>query len=187
MRRADINLLKTASNNLRNASILDTAIILNNIKIWYKTHPEKIVVAHQVNNLITICDDMRNAIKNLDFQKLNKKRGEFILAMDGFSFENIESKPTKIIKKAILRDKLPETSITIIPIGGERFERIRYAKILGSALRIELDAECCSIHAQDGHVELQADILGSSHNVKDAATIIADGISDAFENLQKSI
>src|SRR5690606_24701876 len=76
----------------------------------------------------------------------------------------------------------PNTKV-LISIGSVEIpfhNRVRFAKILSSALRIELDGES-SIHNYNDKIEIECDIAGSEKNVLMAARGMCDGITNAFE------
>ena len=88
----------------------------------------------------------------------------------------------KIVRRSICKKVLPDTRV-LISIGSLDIPfhtRVRFAKILSSALRIELDAES-SIHNYGDKIEIESNISGSQKNVLMATKGICEGISDAFE------
>lgn len=88
----------------------------------------------------------------------------------------------KIVKRAIYEQKLPKTSVLIV-VGSndlELYNRLRFAKILTSALRIELDAEV-SLHNEKNRIEVHADIYGSEEAVNEAVYGLSEGVAEAFE------
>lgn len=88
----------------------------------------------------------------------------------------------KIVKRALYEKHLPKTRV-LISVGSKNLEfynRVRFAKVLSSALRVELDAEC-SIHNYNDKIEIEADIYGSEEAVVKAATALYQGISETFE------
>jgi hypothetical protein len=88
----------------------------------------------------------------------------------------------KLVKRHLIASSLPKTRVLIKSTNEvPREYLVRYMKVLGSALREELDAES-SVHDGGSQlVEVESDIYGSDIAVKDAAYGIASGVSDAFE------
>ena len=187
MSNGDVRILKTASENLQTNSPLHVSIALRQLNNWINGNSRKANFAHKTKALFNLCAQAKVDIDNLDRAKLIKDCELLIKEIDKVSknfenYTNTDSDLLKIVKRAVYREILPETEVVIIPKSGSLDERARYLRVLGSALRIELQADCCSLH-HDGkdHVELQADISGSESNVKYAAAVIACGVTEAFE------
>ena len=90
---------------------------------------------------------------------------------------------TKIVKRALLRERLPSTNL-VVKIGGQTFHhKARFAKILSSALRQEIDATC-SVRHSDDDIEVQVQIYGSESASVPAIYGISKYLADAF--LQKT-
>lgn len=103
-------------------------------------------------------------------------------ARELFNFLYASGPIEKMVRRAIYKKALPTTRV-LITIGSSDLPfhtRVRFAKILSSALRTELDAES-SIHNYDDKIEIESDISGSQSAVVKAAKGLSDGISDAFE------
>lgn len=86
---------------------------------------------------------------------------------------------TKIVKKALLKNLLPTTSATIKVIGQTFEHKVQFAKILSSALRQEIDAEC-SIRQANQEIEIQANVCGSKVIVLSAIFGISKCIANEF-------
>ncbi len=91
---------------------------------------------------------------------------------------------TRIVKKALLRKALPKTQ-AIIKLKGPEFYNVQFARILASALRQEIDAEC-SIRHQDSDIEIQADVYGSKMVSLSAIFGISKYLAGEFLNLTKT-
>jgi hypothetical protein len=86
---------------------------------------------------------------------------------------------TKIVKRALLKNLLPITTSTI-KVTGQTFEhKVQFAKVLASALRQEIDAEC-SIRHKNQDVEIQANVCGSKVIVLSAIFGISKCIANEF-------
>jgi hypothetical protein len=109
------------------------------------------------------------------FWKLQK------LGAEEFMKEREQEGPlVKAIKRALLKEKLPTTRVVVELSRGVPFEYlVRYAQVLSTALRVELDAEC-SIHNDRNKIEVEADLSGSQDLVKQAVVAISNGVTDAF-------
>lgn len=87
-----------------------------------------------------------------------------------------------IIKTAVYDSKLPKTRV-LIRVGSNNLSlpvRVRFAKILSTALRIEIEADA-SIHNYKNNVEVECDIYGSEKNVLSAVRGVCEAVSEAFE------
>jgi len=103
-------------------------------------------------------------------------------AQDLFKFLYAAGPIEKIVRRSICKKVLPNTRV-LISVGSPDVafhNRIRFAKVLASALRIELDGES-SIHNYNDNIEIECDIAGSEKNVLMAAKGLCDGVSNAFE------
>jgi hypothetical protein len=79
----------------------------------------------------------------------------------------------KLVKRAIERSTLPLTKVLLAIASDAPFAaQVRYANILSSALRSEIDADV-SIHQNGKKIELECDVYGN----KAAAINVVDGIS----------
>lgn len=86
----------------------------------------------------------------------------------------------KIVRRALYEKKLPRTKLLITIANNDKFHnRVRFAKILASALRIDMQAEC-SIHNYEDRIQIEADISGSETLVKNCAQAVCNAVSDAF-------
>jgi hypothetical protein len=90
---------------------------------------------------------------------------------------------TKIVKRALLRNALPKTN-AIIKINGPEYYNVQFARVLASALRQEIDAEC-SVRHQDKEIEIQASVYGSKIVSLSAIFGISKYIASEFLNLTK--
>jgi hypothetical protein len=91
---------------------------------------------------------------------------------------------TKIIKKALLKKILPNTQ-AVIKVNGNNFDyNVQFAKILASALRQEIDAEC-SVRNQNDNVEIQVDVYGNKITSLSAIFGISKYLSNEFFKLTK--
>lgn len=104
-------------------------------------------------------------------------------ARELFNFLYASGPIEKIVKRALYEKYLPKNRL-LISIGSKDIEfhnRVRFAKVLSSALRIELDAEC-SMHNYNDKIEIEADVYGPKGAVMKAANAIYEGLSDTFED-----
>ena len=86
---------------------------------------------------------------------------------------------TRIVKKAILRESLPLTN-AIVKVYGQTFHhKVRFAKVLSSALRQEIDAEC-SVRQENDDVQVQVSICGSKFASLTAIHGISMYVADRF-------
>jgi len=104
--------------------------------------------------------------------------------------EDIETKTssdgriTRIVKRAILRERLPLTN-AVVKVDGQTFHhKARFAKVLSSALRQEIDAEC-SVRHQGDDVEVQVAVYGSKFTTLPAIYGISMYIADRFLHATK--
>ncbi len=86
---------------------------------------------------------------------------------------------TRIVKKALLRSALPTTPAIVKVDGLEFHHKVRFAKVLASALRQEIDAEC-SVRNNGEDVEVQVFATGSKMNVVPAIYGISTYIADKY-------
>ena len=93
--------------------------------------------------------------------------------------ESSDGPITHIVKKALLRQRLPLTQC-VINVNGQTFHhKVRFAKVLSSALRQEIDAECCVCNAGED-VQVQVKVFGSEFNSLLAVHGIAIDVADQF-------
>lgn len=87
----------------------------------------------------------------------------------------------KIVKKAIIESKLPKTNLLIsISSDSDFVYNVKFAKLLSTALRVELCAEN-SIHSYKDKIEVESSVYGSEKNVTKAALAISDAIKETFK------
>ncbi len=67
---------------------------------------------------------------------------------------------TKLVKRALIRQKCPLTCAVVKISGQTLHHKARFAKVLSSALRQEIDAECSPRHQGD-EIEVQVKVYGS--------------------------
>lgn len=92
-----------------------------------------------------------------------------------------ECGPIERIARRVLEEAfLPNTRVLLV-IGHEASmpARMRYARILASALREELGAET-SIHHQNDRLEMECDVRGPEQSVLLAVKGLSDGVANAF-------
>ena len=88
----------------------------------------------------------------------------------------------KIVRRAALAQKLPLTKTLITLDKDTPFEfRVRFARILNTALRNELEAEC-SVHHDGENIEVEADLYGSEKPALKAVAAVTSGITTAFKD-----
>jgi hypothetical protein len=92
---------------------------------------------------------------------------------------------TRIVKKALLRSALPITPAIVKVDGLEFHHKARFAKVLASALRQEIDAEC-SVRNNGEDVEVQVFATGSKMNVVPAIYGISTYIADKYLETTKT-
>lgn len=88
----------------------------------------------------------------------------------------------RLVKKSLLRQKLAANTL-LVTVKSElpRYVETRFARVLATALRNEMDAEI-SIH--DGeHIEIECDVYGSPFLVKNAIYEVAEIINRKFNKL----
>jgi hypothetical protein len=91
---------------------------------------------------------------------------------------------TRIVKRALLKKVLPITQ-AVVKVNGQTFDyKAQFARILASALRQEIDAEC-SVRHQDDDIEVQVEICGSKVAALPAIFGISKYLTDEFLNLTK--
>lgn len=86
---------------------------------------------------------------------------------------------TKIVKKALLKDLLPNTKSIVKVFGIDLDYNIQFARILASALRQEIDAEC-SVCSDGNGIEIQANVNGSKTIALSAIFGISKYIAEEF-------
>jgi hypothetical protein len=91
---------------------------------------------------------------------------------------------TRIVKKAILRKKLPLTQAVVNVYGQTFHHRARFAKILSSALRQEIDAEC-SVRQENNEIQVQVQVYGSKFPSLTAIHGISMYVADRFTETTK--
>lgn len=96
---------------------------------------------------------------------------ESVLAFDGTL--------SNIVKNAIIRETLPKTRILITTSGNSNY-LLKFAKILVSALREELNADSSSVHLNNNVVEVETDIYGSKTASDLAVKEITYNVADQF-------
>jgi hypothetical protein len=92
---------------------------------------------------------------------------------------------TNIVKRAILKEYLPRTSAIVKVDGLEFHHKAKFAKILASALRQEIDAEC-SVRNGGDNIEVQVLASGSETNVLPAIYGISTHIVGKYLNVTKA-
>jgi hypothetical protein len=92
---------------------------------------------------------------------------------------------TKIVKRALLKECLPIVPAVVKVDGLEFHHKARFAKILSSALRQEIDAEC-SVRNNGNNVEVQVFASGSKMNVVPAIYGISTYIADEYLKTTKA-
>jgi len=91
---------------------------------------------------------------------------------------------TKIVKRALLKKLLPQTE-AIVKVNGQDFDyKTQFARILASALRQEIDAEC-SVHNRDDDIEIQVKVYGSKMASLPAIFGISKYLAGEFSDLTK--
>jgi hypothetical protein len=89
---------------------------------------------------------------------------------------------TRLVKRAIINESLPMSRILVSISEAPLHYRLKFAKVLTSALRGELDADVCSIHNESNNVEVECDLRGSVSACHEAVEIISKATADAFED-----
>lgn len=92
---------------------------------------------------------------------------------------------TKIVKKALLREYLPTVPAIVKVDGLEFHHKVRFAKVLASALRQEIDAEC-SVKNSGDDIEVQVFATGSKMNVVPAIYGISTYVAEKYLIATKS-
>jgi hypothetical protein len=91
----------------------------------------------------------------------------------------------KLVRRAFERANLPTTRILLVLSSDESFPvQVRFAHILSSALRSEIDADSAIYH-NGKNIEIECDISGSEDAVVQAVRGVSDGISAAFKQSTK--
>jgi hypothetical protein len=91
---------------------------------------------------------------------------------------------TSLVKKALIRKYLPTTQ-AVVKVTGQTFHhKTRFAKVLSSALRQEIDAEC-SVHHRGNDVEVQVAVAGSKFTAIPAIYGISMYVADQFLDATK--
>lgn len=91
---------------------------------------------------------------------------------------------TKIVKRAIIRQNCPLTQAVVEISGQTLHHKVRFAKILSSALRQEIDAEC-SVRHQDDDVEVQVKVYGTKISSLPAIYGISTDVAEKFLDATK--
>jgi hypothetical protein len=92
---------------------------------------------------------------------------------------------TRIVKRALLRECLPITPAIVKVDGLEFHHKARFAKLLASALRQEIDAEC-SVKNNGDDIEVQVFATGSKMNVVPAIFGISTYIAQKYLKTTKA-
>jgi hypothetical protein len=91
---------------------------------------------------------------------------------------------TSLVKKALVRKYLPTTQ-AVVKVAGQTFHhKTRFAKVLSSALRQEIGAEC-SVHQRGDDVEVQVAVAGSKFTAIPAIYGISMYVADQFLDVTK--
>jgi hypothetical protein len=91
---------------------------------------------------------------------------------------------TSLVKKALVRKYLPTTQ-AVVKVAGQTFHhKARFAKVLSSALRQEIHAEC-SVHQHGNDIEVQVAVAGSKFTALPAIYGISTYLADKFVNATK--
>jgi hypothetical protein len=91
---------------------------------------------------------------------------------------------TRIVKRALIKKVLPKTQ-ALVKINGQTFDyKTQFARVLASALRQEIDAECSVRHEGDD-IEVQVEIYGSKMASLPAIFGISKYLADEFLSLTK--
>lgn len=97
---------------------------------------------------------------------------------------SVDGPITSIVKRALLRKILPKTQ-SIIKINGLDFDyKVQFARVLSSALRQEIDADC-SVRHNGNDIEIQAETYGSKITSLPAIFGISKYLSNEFLNITK--
>jgi len=91
---------------------------------------------------------------------------------------------TSIVKRALLRQILPKTQAVVKVNGLELNYKAQFARVLASALRQEIGADC-SVRHQDDDIEVQVEIYGSKMASLPAIFGISKYLAGEFLNLTK--
>jgi hypothetical protein len=91
---------------------------------------------------------------------------------------------TSIVKRALLRQILPKTQAIVKVNGLELNYKAQFARVLASALRQEIDANC-SVRHQDDDIEVQVEIYGSKMASLPAIFGISKYLAGEFLNITK--
>jgi hypothetical protein len=91
---------------------------------------------------------------------------------------------TSIVKRALLRQILPKTQAIVKVNGLELSYKAQFARVLASALRQEIDADC-SVRHKDNDIEVQVEIYGSKIASLPAIFGISKYLASEFLNITK--
>jgi hypothetical protein len=91
---------------------------------------------------------------------------------------------TSIVKRALLRQILPRTHAIVKVNGLDLNYKAQFARVLASALRQEIDADC-SVKHQDNDIEVQVEIYGSKMASLPAIFGISKYLAGEFLNITK--
>lgn len=86
---------------------------------------------------------------------------------------------SKIVRRAVLSKTLPKTDVVVSVSGHTLHHKLRFAKVLSSALRQEIEAESSVRHAGED-VQVQASVLGSRIASVSAVDGISRHLADSF-------
>jgi hypothetical protein len=81
--------------------------------------------------------------------------------------------------REVLASKLPLSTFVVSVQGPKNHFNVKFAKVLCSALRQEIQSEVCAIH-YDGDVEVEVPILGSKKAAQNAVLGVTSMIADEF-------
>lgn len=91
---------------------------------------------------------------------------------------------TKLVKRALIRQKCPLTCAVVKISGQTLHHKARFAKVLASALRQEIDAEC-SVRHQNDEIEVQVKVYGSKFISIPVIYGISQYVADQFLDATK--
>lgn len=120
-----------------------------------------------------------------------EEQEEFEVVTDDEIIEDVTDENTtasgpiaSLVKKALVREKLPTTHARVKVSGQTFHHKARFAKVLSSALRQEIDAECSVRHYRDD-VEVQVSVAGSKFTALPAIYGISMYVADQFVDTTK--
>lgn len=125
-----------------------------------------------------ILNDLGASVKPID--KLSIRKIETPIISD--QIKKSSSLLTNIVKKYVISNILPQTRIVISSVDNTPLAyKIRFAKIIHSALKSELDADNLSIHHNNQNIEIECDIAAKTENsIKEAVNAVISGTKEAF-------